>query len=188
LRELLQFGPRVVVIGSSGSGKSTFSKQIASIKGWKHIELDALNLEENWKEAELEVFRARVRAAIDCQEWVADGNYSKVRDLTYPIADTIIWLDLPFIVVFSSMVCRTFRRYYKKEVLWNNNRERLWPQFFAKDSLFLWVIKTHRKKRRDYVALMQDEQTGKKMVRFRSRKEVNEFVQTLVAGQLDCNC
>ena len=51
-----QYG-RIVVIGATSSGKSTFAKQLADRLDMKFIELDALHWEPNWKEASLEDFR-----------------------------------------------------------------------------------------------------------------------------------
>jgi hypothetical protein len=37
-----------------------------------------------------------VAAATASGPWIADGNYShRIRQITWPAADTIVWLDLP---------------------------------------------------------------------------------------------
>jgi adenylate kinase family enzyme len=46
---------RIVVIGTTSSGKSTLAKQLAEKIGGDYIELDALYWEPNWVAAELEV-------------------------------------------------------------------------------------------------------------------------------------
>ena len=75
---------------------------------------------------------------------MVSGNYSKVRDLIWTRADTLIWLDYPFPLVFWRLLRRTIRRVVTQEDLWGSgNRESWRVQFFSRDSLFLWALKTH---------------------------------------------
>ncbi|HEX5414033.1 MAG TPA: AAA family ATPase, partial [Chloroflexota bacterium] len=67
---------RLVVVGITGSGKTTLASTLAARLGYPHVELDALYWDSNWTPAPREVFRARVAAAIATDHWVADGNYS----------------------------------------------------------------------------------------------------------------
>ena len=43
---------RLVVVGTSGSGKTTVAGQLALILGVPHIELDSLHWEPDWTEAD----------------------------------------------------------------------------------------------------------------------------------------
>src|SRR5438067_7196770 len=88
---------RIAVIGTTGSGKTAFARRIAAAIGAPHIELDALFHGPGWVQAERNVFRARVKDAIAAPAWVTDGNYSShLRDIIWPAAETIVWLDYPF--------------------------------------------------------------------------------------------
>ena len=69
---------RIVVVGTSGSGKTIFARQLAGILDYAHIELDALHWGPNWT-AQPE-FPELVRGAIIADNWVVDGNYRTVRD------------------------------------------------------------------------------------------------------------
>jgi hypothetical protein len=92
-----------------------------------------LHWEPHWTMAELEVFRARVEQAIAGERWVVDGNYSKVRDLVWGRADSVVWLDYPFALTFGRLVLRTIARIRSKQELWSGNRERFAGQFLARD-------------------------------------------------------
>src|SRR5262245_15322132 len=70
---------RISVVGTSGSGKTTFANKLAGILRIPHVELDALHWESDWVEAPRDVFRSRVREAVQADRWVVDGNYSKGR-------------------------------------------------------------------------------------------------------------
>src|SRR6476646_2363612 len=125
---------RIVVIGTSGSGKSTLAKKIASTLDISRVELDALHWEPNWVEAPIEIFQQRVEQALQSPSWVVDGNYGKVRDSIWLKAQTIVWLDYPFHVVFGRALFRTIRRAITRETLWAGNQESTFRSFFSKQS------------------------------------------------------
>ena len=148
------FGQRLAVVGTTGSGKTTLARQIAQSKDVPHIELDALHWEPNWTETPLAVFRARVTEAVTPAAWTTDGNYSKVRDIVWNRADTIIWLDYSLGIILTQLLKRTLRRVVTHEELWSGNHEDWRNAFFSRNSLFLWAIKTHGRHRREYPLLL----------------------------------
>src|SRR5437763_2682195 len=83
---------RIVVVGSTGAGKTTLAKALASRLGYPFIELDALHWDSGWSAAPRELFRSRISEAISGNCWVVDGNYSVARDLIWERADLLIWL------------------------------------------------------------------------------------------------
>jgi len=48
---------------------------------------------------------------------------------------------------------RTFRRVVTQEELWNGNRETWRGALFSHDSLFMWALRTYRRRRREYPVL-----------------------------------
>jgi adenylate kinase family enzyme len=160
---------RIAVVGTSGSGKTSFAAALAARLGVPHIELDALHWEPNWTEAETPVFRARVAAALAADSWVVDGNYTKARDLIWPRAEALVWLDYPLPLVLWRLARRTSRRALTRQTLWSGNRERLSTHLFTRDSLFLWALQTHRRHRRRYpIALTEPAHAHLHLFRFRS--------------------
>ncbi len=171
---------RVVVSGTTGSGKTTLAREIAAIIGAPHVELDALHWEPNWTEAETEVFRARVAEATQGGRWVADGNYAMARDLTWGRAEMLVWLDYAIGRILWQLLRRTSRRVVTREELWQGNRERLRTAFFSRDSLFVWALQTHWKKRRTYPPqLRKPAHAHLRVVRVRSPRELRAFMSAL---------
>jgi adenylate kinase family enzyme len=143
---------RVSVVGSTGSGKTTFARELASILGVPHIELDALNWGPNWTMVDEALFRSRVDAATSRDEWVADGNYGGrgARQIVWGRADTVVWLDPPLPVILARLWRRSVGRIRSGYVLWGGNRETFRNTFLSRESLFVWALKTHRSRRRLY--------------------------------------
>src|SRR5580704_11989492 len=142
---------RVVVIGTTGSGKSTLAERLAARTGLRVIELDGLFWGKDWQGAPIELFRHRVeRETLDDGRdgggWIVVGNYDQVRDLTWRPADTLVWFDLPFPLVFWRLLRRTISRAVTREDLWGTgNRESFRFAFFSRHSILLWAIRTHRR-------------------------------------------
>ncbi|MBO0740242.1 MAG: topology modulation protein [Hyphomicrobiaceae bacterium] len=86
---------RVLVIGISGAGKSTFARELAVKTGLPLIHLDTEFWKPGWKVTERAEWRARVTELAWRKAWIMDGNYGGSLDLRLPRADTVVWFDYP---------------------------------------------------------------------------------------------
>lgn len=171
---------RVVVIGVTGSGKTTMARELARKLGVPHLELDSLNWQPGWTMAAPDVFRERVAAHVTADGWVVDGNYSGVRDLVWTRADTVVWLDYPFALSFFRVLRRTLRRIWTGEELWNGNRERMLAQLLSRDSLLWWAITTHRRHAVTFRAALRGEAYRHLRVeRFRSPRAARAWLESI---------
>lgn len=176
---------RISVVGTTGSGKTTLARNLARKRGVPHVELDALHWGPNWTPIPAEILRPRVAEALSGEGWTVDGNYSKVQDIVLARADTLVWLDYPFPVIFWQLLKRTLRRIIRREELWSGNRERLSTSFFSRDSILWWAIKTYRRRKRQYMALMADPIYQHLIfIRLRSPAETRVWFES-VASQAD---
>jgi adenylate kinase family enzyme len=170
---------RISVVGGSCSGKTTLSRRLAARLGVPHIELDALHHGPNWDEAPAELLQQRVREALAeaPDGWVVDGNYhGKIGRLVLDQADLIVFLDPPYHTVLRRSLWRTFSRAITGYELWNGNRE-TFRHAFSKDSIILWVIRTHRPLR----AKMAERLAENEVVHLRSPREVESWLQSIHA-------
>lgn len=72
---------RIAIFGLPGTGKSTLGVQLSRLLGITHHDLDSV-LFTNTGARPLEDFRGSVAAITGADEWITDGNYSKLRDIT----------------------------------------------------------------------------------------------------------
>lgn len=143
---------RVVVVGSSGCGKSHLARELARLLGQPYVELDELQWAPNWTEKPEEEFRRLVGLAIAEPRWIIDGNYSRLRDLIWTRATAVIWLNFGFMTVLSRALDRTVDRLITREPYWHGNRESF-TRILSRDSILLYVLTTFHRRRRQYRAL-----------------------------------
>jgi adenylate kinase family enzyme len=176
---------RVWVAGLPGSGKTTLARTLADRLAVPHVELDALHHGPGWEEAPAELLRARVEAALAAAPagWVVDGNYrGKLGDLVVARADTLVWVDLPLPLILARIVRRTASRLVRRTELWNGNRETLRSTLLTRESLVVWAVQNHRRRRRELEPLAAA-YPGLRLVRLRRRRDVAQFLASVSPSQ-----
>ena len=174
---------RISIVGSAGSGKSTLGAAAAARLHCPLVELDALYWQPGWQATPLDEFRPKVTAALAGERWVVCGNYGSVRDLVWGCADTVVWLDYGLPLIFRRLYRRTMWRIRSQEELWGGNRESWRAQFLSRDSLFWYVLRTHRRRQREFAAMLADPTYAHLAVlRFRRVQEAERWVCGLSCG------
>ncbi|MBT3066244.1 toxin [Rhodoferax sp. U11-2br] len=144
---------RYLVVGTSGAGKSTFAEQLAAAMQCPYIELDAHYWGQNWQAVPPEHFKRSIIEATQGERWVADGNYSAVRDVLWPRATHVVWLNYGRFTVFSRLLWRSLSRGLMRTRLSHGNRESLRMAFLSKDSILLWSLSTYPTNQSKFAAL-----------------------------------
>ena len=160
---------KVLVIGSGGSGKSTFSRSLGTLLGLEVIHLDSLYWSAGWVEMPKPDWRKTVEGLLNRTGWIIDGNYSGTLEMRIEACDTVVFLDL------SRLVC--VWRLLKRAVLYRNQRrpdmaegcpERLNLDFVK------WVWGYRKRSRPKVVSLL--EATSKQVIWLQSPTEVKRFL------------
>lgn len=97
---------RILVVGSPGAGKSTFSKHLAARLGLPLTHLDDLYWNPGWQKVERGLWLSRLRVALAGERWVIDGNFAGTLLQRAYHADTVIFLMPPRLLC----LCRAFTR------------------------------------------------------------------------------
>ena len=183
---------RVVVVGTSCSGKTTLARQLSRVLGAPHVELDGIHWMPDWQLRPVDEVRRMVGEAAAAERWVMDGNYSAVRDIVWGRATAVVWLNYPFRVVLWRCLSRTIRRAITREELFSGNRESFRMSFLSRDSIIRWVISSHGPLRREYRRILDGgEFPHLRVIKLRGPAEAEALVASLdrVSGDdfLDCH-
>ena len=167
---------RIVIVGTSGSGKTTLATHLASALALKRVELDAVTWQPGWNALHIndpQEFRRRVAEATNAERWVCDGNYRVARDIIWPRATHLIWLDYDRPVIMRRVIARSISRAFSGRELWNGNFED-WRKWTHASHPIRWAWDTWAANRERNAAAIADPANGHlTVVRLRRPSEAN---------------
>lgn len=170
---------KINVIGTTGSGKSTFSMLLASKLAYPYIQMDQIYWNPNWVESHDKEYLAKISEAVSSETWVLDGNYSRTNPIKWQNVDIIIWIDYSYIRTFFQLFKRTLYRIITKQEIWpqTGNIESFKRTFLSKDSILIWFFKNYSKNKHRYKKLMNSRNLSHiEFVRLRNPKEAKLFI------------
>lgn len=173
---------KINVVGTSGSGKSTFSRKLAQVLNVPHIEMDKIFWQPNWQESSNEKFFKDLENALNHEKWVLDGNYTRSIPIKWKNVETIIWLDYSFTRTIFQAVKRALQRSISQEEFWEGtgNTESFRRSFFSKDSIIWWSITTYSKVKEKYQNYLDDPNYSHiQFIRLKNHKESEAFLKLL---------
>jgi hypothetical protein len=181
----LQGCRRLLILGRTGSGKTTLARELAAALKVSHVELDALYFGPDLSTVPLQVLRERTTAAIAGDRWVTDGNKSAVRDLVWPRADTVVWLDYPLVVSLWRLGRRAVWRtsVLKQQAATNGGSGSLAPQLWSAVTGVLTALRSHRGQRHRYPQMFADPANRHlAVVRLRSPRATRRWLARVTPG------
>ena len=171
---------KVNVIGTTGSGKSTFSKELADKLACPYFQMDELFWKPSWGESTDEEFIPKIEEVVLGESWVLDGNYSRTNNIKWEAVDVVVWIDYSYLRTFFQLLKRTIVRAISKKELWPNtgNRESIRKSFFSKTSILIWFFRGYPKNKARYAKLQYlSDFENVRFVRLCSPKETRDFIK-----------
>jgi len=166
---------RILVMGSSGSGKSTFSKRLSAITGIPMVSVDALYWKPGWVESGKDEFHERLSAAARQPRWIMDGNFtSHLVELRRDACDTLIWFDLPRVTCVVGILTRVAKSYGQvRPEMAEGCPEKIDLEFFR----YVWTFRERiRPKLLAYFEGLRPDQT---FITFTSRAQADRYLSDL---------
>ena len=168
---------KILVIGSSGAGKSTFSRRLHKATGLPLIHLDRLYWKPNWVEiTDKAEWKRTIENALHDDAWILDGNYSGTLEMRLEKCDTVIFLDMPRVLCVYRILKRValYKKGSRSDMADGCDEHFDWE--FVK---IVWNYPTRSKPKVE--ALLKRFQTEKKIIRLRSQKEIEDFFVNIAA-------
>ena len=163
---------KVLVIGSSGAGKSVFAARLAERTGLPLIHLDAIYWGPGWVKTPKEAWARAVDELLARDAWVMDGNYAGTLDRRLAACDTVVFLDLPRTVCLWRAVKRriVFHRRSRPDMT-EGCDERLTWQFIQ------WIWEYPAKRRPGVLAKLAALRPDQRAIVLRSTAEIETFLR-----------
>lgn len=160
---------RVIVIGSPGAGKSTFSRELSKI-----IKLPLYHLDMLWHKPDktnitkLE-FDAKLDDWLKRDSWIIDGNYTRTLEKRIEKCDTVFLLDFKVSVCLDGVLSRIGKK--REDMPWIE--EELDLEFKN------WIINFPKVQLPKIYELLLKYQEKKEIIIFKTRDELLEYLKKL---------
>ena len=177
---------RVVVVGSSGSGKTTFARRLSAILDMPYLEMDSVFHRDGLADEAHEDFLPTVDEFTSADRWIVDGNYTSqgTMEVVWPKADTFVWLDPPRRIAMARVIRRTLRRTVLRQELWEGVKEPF-SNLYSLDpykNIIVWTWTRHGHVRARYERALSDGNwSHASAYRLRSRSDIEGFLDRLAS-------
>ena len=163
---------KIIVIGSPGAGKSSFSKKLKNITKLPLYHIDMLYHKKDGTHITKEELEEKLKEIFKTDKWIIDGNYSKTLKERFDRADLIIWLDYSTYAQVKGIFNRILKNYGKEKTEIPGCKERFNFTFFK------YVITYNKKKRHIIVDSLNGIPEDKVLI-FKKRKALNKWLEEL---------
>ena len=164
---------KIIVIGSGGAGKSTFSRQLGEKLGIPVVHLDKLFWHPNWTRTPEDEWVEIVQREIARDEWIMDGNFGSTREMRMQACDTVIFLDMPRWLCIYRILKRTI--FYHRGTR-PDMAEGCHERFDLEFILWVWNYPNGGRKR---VIGELERHPEKNIVFLRSTRDIDSFLKGL---------
>ncbi|MBN8827734.1 MAG: AAA family ATPase [Sphingobacteriia bacterium] len=170
---------RIVIIGTSGCGKTTLAKKLGKIINIPYYDMDDYYWLPNWVVRDSEEFPKIIDAITQNPSWIICGNYSKVNNITWEKADTIIWLDYNIFRCLYQALKRSVKNIIYSRPLCGGNYENIRHTFFSKKSIILWILTTYKKRKATYTLAFNNQIPNKTYLRFNNPNKTRVWLNKI---------
>ncbi len=168
---------KIMVLGPSGTGKTTIGKILGEKLDLKILHLDSVYWKKDWNNINKEDFNIYMKNFFrNYDSWVIDGNYTNNYHFKYrlDLADTIIFLDFGTQLALKGIHERAheFKHRSRSDMAEGCNE--------GIDQVFLQYVAFYYKKRAKYIkAIISKYKNKKKVLIFKTREEIHEWISAL---------
>lgn len=165
---------RILIIGSNGAGKSTFSFALAEKLNLPLIHIDQIYWHGNWEVTPPEDFQERLLQEVQKDEWIIEGNNVRSLDQRLRYADTVFWFEFPPLLCTKDII--------RREVRYRGKARPDMPETcISKFQLsFLRYAWNFNKTYRERITKLLREAAHVDVIRFTNRRQVKKYLQKVL--------
>ena len=159
---------KIIVIGSPGAGKSTFSRRLRNITSLPLYHLDMINHKPDRTTVSQEEFDKQLSEILRSDKWIIDGNYQRTIELRLEQCDTVFLMDFPLEVCLAGAAARI-----------GTKRDDLpWVEGEFDEEFRQWIVDFPNEKL-PQIYQMLEHYKDKTIVIFKSRQEADTYLDNL---------
>lgn len=156
---------KVIVIGSPGAGKSTFSRKLRDKTGLPLFYLDMIWHKPDKTNITREEFREKLEEIMENDTWIMDGNYLRTLEIRLQACDTVFFLDYPVEVCLEGASSRI-----------GTEREDLpWVETEFDEEFRQFIVDFPKEQLPQMYELLEKYKQEKEWIIFRNREEADRF-------------
>lgn len=160
---------KIIVIGSPGSGKSSFSRGLRDALGIPLYYLDMVWHKPDGTNVPREEFDARLEEILKTGRWIIDGNYQRTLETRLEKCDTVFLMDFPVEVCIAGAQSRI-----------GKEREDLpWIETEFDKEFRQWIIDFPKESLPKIYEMLEKYREGREIVVFKSRAQADDFLKKL---------
>ena len=168
---------KILILGSSGSGKSTFAKKLGELLNIEVVHLDLHYWKPNWINTPREEWKEKLKVLLQKDCWIMDGNYASSLDLRLKHADTVIFINS------NRFKClwRCFKRFIKYRGRIRPDLARGCYEKFDWE-FFKWIWNYPKDIKPQILEMLKNVSKEKKIIILNCNREVNDFFKIQCRG------
>ena len=164
---------KILIVGSPGSGKSTFARALREQTGLPLCHLDMLYWNADRTTVSREVFDERLQGVLEQESWIIDGNFSRTMERRLQYCDAVFFLDLPAEVCLQGVRRRIGTK--RSDIPWVESGE---------DAEFMEYIRCFPAERKPQIVALLQKYPQVKVTVFHSHAEMEEYLKNQIKKDL----
>ena len=157
---------KVIVLGCSGSGKSTFAIQLHHVTGLPLYHLDNIWWKPDRTHISRDEFDRRLDELIRRDSWIIDGDYSRTYEKRIAACDTVFFLDYGEEICMKGIVERVGKE--REDIPWIENKV---------DLELVKLVKEYETNNKPVLKDLFEKYSDKEIITLRSREEADRFIK-----------
>ena len=164
---------RIMIVGSPGSGKSTFSKMLSQKLGYPILHLDKIYHIDNKNSISKEELKDRIAKFVETNEFfLIDGNYGSTMEYRMQFVDTVIILDINTNICLANIEKRRLSNELRSDMAEGFDNSTF-------DDEFIEFVKSFRNNNLPKIKLLLSKYNYLQQIYLKSYKAIENFALSL---------
>jgi len=164
---------RIMIIGRSGSGKSTFAYELHQKTSFPLYHLDKYFFTDYWEERNYKEFMAIQEELVSQEQWIIDGNSTKSFEMRYKRADVCLYFNFPRYLCYW----RVFKRLFYKQITIDDRADNCREKIGWSLLKYMWGFE---KRVNAILTLLKQNYPGVRFIEINSDMSLKKLTPTLI--------